>query len=113
MIDRCVVVVTLIDSELEQMFRGRGDRRIGIADTALRFHRAPPSGNIIYDSFAERARMIPFKACHPDPATCSAAKSSQEGTLSSNWGGTSHKLVELQQGTLACRWKIWAGPSPV
>src|SRR6266571_5265501 len=66
---------------------GRGDRRIRIADTALRFHRAPPSGNIIYDSFAERARMI-------------------RGVSSRAQRGTSHKLIELQQGTLACRWKM-------
>ena len=35
---RRVIVVTLIDSELEQMLRCGGDRRIRIADTALRFH---------------------------------------------------------------------------
>src|SRR5438093_6507048 len=42
MTDRSVIVVTLIDCELEQMFWTSRDRGIVIADTAFRFHRAPP-----------------------------------------------------------------------
>src|SRR5215831_6201201 len=58
-IDRRVIVVTLIHRELEQMFGATGDCRVVVADTALRFHSGASSlANKTYDSFAERARMI-------------------------------------------------------
>ncbi len=38
-IDRRVIVVSLIDRELEQMFRAGSDRQVAIAYAALRFHR--------------------------------------------------------------------------
>ena len=47
MIDRRVIVVTLIDCELKQMFGTTGDRRIAVTDTALRFHRATSLRNKI------------------------------------------------------------------
>jgi hypothetical protein len=37
-IDRSVIVVSLIDGELEQMFGATCDGRIVVADSALRFH---------------------------------------------------------------------------
>src|SRR5439155_13149738 len=42
MIDRRVVVVTLIDRELQKMFGCCGDRRIIQTDTTGCFHRHPP-----------------------------------------------------------------------
>ena len=38
MIDRRVIIVTLIDRELEQVFRERGDRRIIYRVSAFSFH---------------------------------------------------------------------------
>jgi hypothetical protein len=43
---------------LEQMFGATGDGRVVVAYTALRIHSGPPRVNVIYDSFAARARMI-------------------------------------------------------
>jgi hypothetical protein len=58
-IHRRVIVVTLIDCELEQMFGTSRDRGIVIADSASRFHSgALFRVNVTYDSFAARARMI-------------------------------------------------------
>jgi len=37
-IDRSVIVVSLIDGELEQMFGAPCDGHIVVADSALRFH---------------------------------------------------------------------------
>ena len=53
-IDRRVIVVTLIDCELEQMFGTSRDRGIVIADTAFRFHsRVSSLTTIRYDSLAD------------------------------------------------------------
>jgi len=41
-IDRRVIVVTLIDGELQKVFGRRGDRRVVQADTTGGFHRHPP-----------------------------------------------------------------------
>ena len=41
-IDRRVFVVALIDRELEQMFRKRGDRRVVHRDSVFSFHCQPP-----------------------------------------------------------------------
>ncbi len=41
-IDRRVIVVALIDRELEQMFRKRGDSRVVHRDSVFSFHRTPP-----------------------------------------------------------------------
>jgi hypothetical protein len=40
-IDRRVIVVTLVDRELQKMLWRRGDGRVIQADTALGFHRHP------------------------------------------------------------------------
>jgi hypothetical protein len=69
-IDRCVIVVSLIDCELEQMFRTSADRRVAVADTALRFHRqAPWEIKVTYDSFRQGARLIPSLAKHGGSAS--------------------------------------------
>ena len=60
-IDGRVIVITLIDCELQQMFGATGDCRVVIADTILRIHsgRPPRCANVTYDSFLTWARMIP------------------------------------------------------
>jgi len=55
-IDRRVIVVTLIDGELQKMLRCGGDGRIIQADPAGSFHPHPPFQK--YDRFAKRARVI-------------------------------------------------------
>ena len=55
MIDRRVIVVTLIDGELQKMLGCGGDGRVIQADPAGSFHRHPPF-RLKYDSFAGRAR---------------------------------------------------------
>src|SRR5206468_10516786 len=58
-IDGRVIVVTLIDCELEQMFGATGDCRVVIADTVLRIHSGRPLRwvNISYDSTQSSASL--------------------------------------------------------
>jgi hypothetical protein len=46
MIDRRVIVVTLIDGELQKMLRCGGDGRVIQADSAGSFHRHPSCKNM-------------------------------------------------------------------